>query len=364
MCPVFAEFLTVFSESLDATPDRFTPKAAFHALYFLRNKLHLYNHFIDTVKVAKELSEEELVCQRAFEKFVTVLTKKVQDSKLGPTFQVSCDTVHQLVHPSYVQDITDSNCDKEGIDVEDNRNINITTINPELIHQVKSAAYKCFRIDDKVLSVIREQVQKQLSLVENEELYSSHTEPDRIATTTIYNRIRKLQAVWRLPHTDLPHSCVIVNKDMHFKYHDITIDPSIIMLKQQIIVLLWGGIQQGRIEVDLDRICLMIYDILELRRFYGRDEDMQEYIAINLQKDIKEIIYDCKQLRSKYLRQEHDHNLGLIFENMLKYDEGIHADDIDSNFTKIVSLQDLRNILGDPVEREEPKFYMRGLFLR
>ena len=40
-------------------------------------------------------------------------------------------------------------------------------------------------------------------------------------------------------------------------------------------------------------------------------------------KDIKEIIYDCKQLRGKYLKQEHDHNLGLIFEDMLKCNEDL-----------------------------------------
>ena len=359
MCPTFADFLSTFGKSLRDTPDRFSPKAAFHSLYFLRNKIHQYNHFIHGVEIGTSLLEDDCTYLQTFDKFVESIAMKVGDSKLGPTFQVSCQFIHQILHPTY------------SVATVENHKSCRSTISPTTQQNLISASYKCFRIDKHLLSSIGISLHEHLSSPENENLsellcYSSNDELNSCRDT-----IRLLQAIWKLPNTDLPHSCVIVNsKDIRVKYGEVTIDPSKIMLKQQMLALLLGGTLKKGIaneinindSIEYDRICVMIYDILELRRFYGRKEDIQDYIHMDLHKDIYRILHDCKELKRKYVINEAQ-DVNRIFDEMQSDDRGTWVD-TNHMIKKTLNYLDLKNILGDPVQREEPEFYMRGLFLR
>ena len=111
---------------------------------------------------------------------------------------------------------------------------------------------------------------------------------------------------------------------------------------------------------------MIFYDILELRRFYGRSEDIQEYIHTKLVGDVQMIIRDCIKLKHKYFHQVDDSETSRIFEEIQNMSTN-HSDSsllTEHNVEKVISFSDLKKILGNPVEREEPKFYMRGLFLR
>ena len=375
-CPTFADFLLTFSKRLRESPDRFTPRAAFHALYYLRNKINQHSHFIDTVEIGKDLSDEDYRYLQAFEKFVETVAMKVEDSKLGPTFQVSCHTIHQFLNPTCRIAIDNDICSRNYNDDDDYSAS--TTISPATLQKVTTAAYKCFRIERNVLLFLRSLLQEQLSLARNEDLFELVC-PNSIdlvgsETNDWINKIRLLQAIWKLPNTDLPHSCIMVdNKDIQIKYNDITIDPSINMLKQQIVALLLGGAfrrtSKNEINlndsVELERICVMIYDILELRRFYGRNEDIQEYIETKLKGDVQKILLDCIELKHKYIEHVAHQDTYRIFEEMQNLSASVSDSENKTPYNEnVINFLHLKKILGEPVERNEPKFYMRGLFLR